>query len=440
MPVRSSLKRLSQTFVDKCTTPGLYSDGNGLYLQITAAKDGGYVTKSWIFRYAAGSGKEKREHKMGLGPYPLVSLAMAREMAIECSLKRLRGIDPLEEREAEKLAKAVTIAKTITFEKAADQYVAAHRAGWRSVKHASEWHKTLKTYAYPVFGEMAVRNIDAGMVMRVLQQIWSTKTVTASRVRGRIESVLDWAKVNGYRDGENPARWDGHFDHLLPARSKVRKIEHHPALPHEQIPAFMAELRAQTGVQAKCLEFTILAVARTSEVTGARWDEISVDEKVWTVPDERMKGDREHRVPLSDAAIAVIEHMRSLRRSDYVFPSNRTGKNLGHAAMLEVLGRMNAEREKAGLPRWIDPKENNEDVVPHGFRSTFRDWVAEKTNFQSEVAEAALAHVKGDEVEAAYQRGTMFEKRRKMMDAWAAYCAQPASDAKILHPQFRGRS
>jgi len=440
MAVRSSLKRLSQSFVEKHTTAGLYSDGNGLYLQITAAKDGGYVTKSWIFRYAVGTGKEKRERKMGLGAYPLVSLAMAREMAIECSLKRLRGIDPLEEREAQKHTKAVEAAKTITFQKAAEHYIAAHRAGWRSVKHASEWHKTLKNYAYPVFAEMTVRNIDTGMVMRVLEPIWTTKTETASRVRGRIESVLDWAKVNGYLEGENPARWSGHLDHLLPARSKVRKKEHHPALPHEQIPAFMAELRSRTGTSVKCLEFAILTAARTREAIGATWDEIDIDEKVWTVPPERMKGFREHGVPLSDAAIAVIEHMRSLQQSDYVFPGNREGKSLDLMAMLNAIYRMNRHREKAGLPRWVDPKENNEDVVPHGFRSTFRDWIAEKTNFQSEVAEAALAHVKGDEVEAAYQRGTMFRKRRELMDAWATYCAGEADEAKVARPRFGGRS
>jgi integrase len=436
---RSSLKRLSQTFVEKHTTHGLYSDGNGLYLQITPNKDDSYVTKSWIFRYAVGSREEKRERKMGLGPYPLVTLAMARELAIECSLKRLRGIDPLEEREAEKRTKAVATAKTITFEKAAELYIAAHRAGWRSVKHASQWPSTLKTYAYPVFGELAVRDIDTGLVVRVLEPMWTTKTETASRVRGRIEAILDWAKVNGYREGENPARWSGHLDHLLPERGKVRKVEHHPALPYAQMPEFMAALRARTGVSARCLEFTILTAARTSEVTGATWDEIDTDDKVWTVPGERIKGGREHRVPLSDAAASVIEHMRSLRQSDHVFPGDREGKTLGHTAMLDVLRRMNVHREKAGLPRLVDPKEGNEDVVPHGFRSSFRDWVSEETNFPSDLAEAALAHIKGDKVEAAYQRGTMFQKRRELMDAWAAYCAQPVGDAKILRPQFGAR-
>jgi integrase len=436
---RSSLKRLSQTFVDKHTTPGLYSDGNGLYLQITASKDDDYVTKSWIFRYAVGSREEKRERKMGLGPYPLVSLAMARELAIECSLKRLRGIDPLEERESEKRTKAVATAKTITFEKAAELYIAAHRAGWRSVTHASQWPNSLKMYAYPVFGELAVRDIDTGLVMQVLQPIWTTKAVTASRVRGRIESILDWGRVNGYREGENPARWSGHLDHLLPEHGKVRKVEPHPALPHAQVPAFMATLRTRTSVSAKCLEFTILTAARTREVTGARWDEINTDEKAWTVPADRMKGGREHRVPLSDAAVAVIEHLKSLRQSDYVFPGGHESKPLSSTAMLKLLEQMNAEREKAGLPRWTDPEENNEDATPHGFRSSFRDWVSEETNFAGDLAEAALAHIKGDKVEAAYKRGTMFDKRRTLMDAWAAYCAQPATDAKVLSINRRAK-
>jgi integrase len=437
---RSSLKRLSQTFVEKHTTPGLYSDGNGLYLQITASKDDGYVTKSWIFRYAVGSREEKRERKMGLGAYPLVSLAMAREMAIECSLKRLRGIDPLEEREAQKRTKAVGAAKTITFEKAAEQYIATHRAGWRNVSHASQWPNSLNAYVYPVFGEMAVRDIDTGMVMRVLEPIWTTKSVTAGRVRGRIERILDWSKVNGFREGENPARWTGHLDHLLPEHAKIRKVEHHPALPYTQVPAFMAELRTRTGASTKLLEFTILTTARTKESIGAKWSEIDFGAKVWTVPPERMKGNREHLVPLSDAAMAVIERMRSLRQNDYVFPGDRKGKTLGHTAMLDVIERMNTQREKVGLSRWVDPKEDNEDVVPHGFRSSFRDWVSEETNFAGDLAEAALAHVKGDKVEAAYKRGTMFEKRRKLMEAWAAYCGKAADDAKVVRHQFGARS
>jgi integrase len=438
MAVRSSLKRLSQTFVEKHATPGLYSDGNGLYLQITAAKDGDYVTKSWIFRYAVGSGREKREHKMGLGGYPLVPLAMAREIAIECSLKRLRGIDPLEERETQKREKAVATAKTITFEKAAEQYIAAHRAGWRNVRHATQWPSSLRAYVYPILGEMAVRDIDTGLVMRVLQPIWTMKPVTAGRLRGRIERILGWAKVNGYREGENPARWTDNFDHLLPQHAKIRKVDHHPALPYAQVPSFMTELRTRTGTSAKLLEFTILTTARTKESIGTKWSEIDFGAKVWTVPPERMKGGREHKVPLCDAAMAIIEQMRSLRQGDYVFPGDREGKTLGHTAMLDVIERLNIHREKVGLPRWGDPKEGNEHVVPHGFRSSFRDWVSEETDFPGDLAEAALAHIKGDKAEAAYKRGTMFQKRRKLMDAWAAYCADETDNAKILRHNSGG--
>jgi len=285
-PWRSSLNRLSTTFVAKTTKVGLHSDGNGLYLQVTAGKrdeDGNdAVTKSWIFRYAIGSREQKRERKMGLGPYPLVTLATARKMAIECSLKRLRGIDPLEEREAEKRKESAAAIKTIIFEKAAEQYIAAHQAGWKSDVHRKQWKSTLETYSYPVFGKLNLRDIDTGLVVRVLQPIWTTKTETASRLRGRIENILDWGKVNGYRDGENPARWDGHLDYLLPKRSKVRKEQHHPALPYVQMPQFIAELRGRTGVSAKCLEFVILTLARTTEAIKAKWTEIDFNTKVWT--------------------------------------------------------------------------------------------------------------------------------------------------------------
>ncbi len=434
-----ALNRLSQTFVAKHTTPGLYGDGNGLYLQIapgTAEDDLEYVTKSWIFRYAVGTGKEKRERKMGLGPYPLVSLAVAREMAIECSLKRLRGIDPLEEREAEKRAKAAADVKTIIFEKAAEKYIASREAAWRNDKHRQQWTNTLKTYAYPVIGKLDMRDIDTALVMQVLEPIWTMKPETAGRLRGRIERILDWGKVNGYRAGENPGRWAGHLDHLLPKRSKVRKEKHHPALPYGQVPQFMSELRARTGVSAKCLEFVILTGARTTEAIEARWPEIDFGPKVWTVPAERMKGEREHDVMLSDAAIAVLEHQKSIRSSDWVFPGAREGKPLSNMAMLELLDQMNAEREKAGLPRWIDPKQGGRDVVPHGFRSSFKDWSSECTNFRSEISEAALAHIEGDKVKAAYERTTFDQKRRELSAAWADYCDGNADGDKVVRPKF----
>jgi len=419
--------------------PGLYSDGNGLYLQITAGTsntEDEYVTKSWIFRYAVGSGRDKRERKMGLGPYPLVTLAKAREMAIACSLQRLRGIDPLEQRESEKRTIEVKALKTIVFEKAAEQYIASHRAGWKSDVHRKQWENSLKAHAYPVLGKLDLRDIDTGMIVRVLEPIWTSKTETASRVRGRIENILDWGKVNGYRDGENPARWDGHLDYLLPKRSKVHKEKHHPALPHAQMPRFMADLRSRTGASAKCLEFVILTVARTAEATEAKWREIDMPGKKWTVPPERMKGEREHDVMLSDAAITVLDHQKKIQSSDWVFPGAREGEPLSETAMRELIKQMNAERKKAGLPRWIDPKQGGRDVVPHGFRSSFKDWSSECTNFRSEIAEAALAHKEADKVKAAYGRTTFDQKRRELLAAWADYCGGNADDDKVVRPKF----
>jgi integrase len=437
--VARALNRLSQTFVAKHTTPGLYGDGNGLYLQIapgTADDDTEYVTKSWIFRYAVGTGKEKRERKMGLGAYPLVSLAVAREMAIECSLKRLKGIDPLEEREAEKRKKVVAAVKSITFEKAAMQYIAAHEAGWKNEVHRKQWSTTLKTYADPVIGTVDLRDVDTGMVMQIIQPFWTTKTETASRVRGRIESILDWGKVQGYREGENPARWDGHLDHLLPERGKVRKVKPQPALPHKRIGEFMADLRARSSTSAKALEFTILTAKRTTEVIEVQWPEINKDDKVWTIPAKRMKGDRDHEVMLSDAAIGVLEHQWSIRSSKWVFPGGREGEPLSSAAMSELVKQMNAERKDVGLPPWVDPKQGGRAITVHGFRSTFKDWASECTSFRDAVSEVALAHVEGDKVRAAYERTTFDEWRCEMMAAWATYCGKPVVDTKVARPRF----
>jgi integrase len=437
------LNRLSQTFVAKHTTPGLYGDGNGLYLQIapgTAEDDAEYVTKSWIFRYAVGTGKEKRDRKMGLGAYPLVSLALAREIAIECSLKRLKGIDPLEEREAEKRQKAAADVKTIIFEKAAEKYIAAHEAGWKNAKHRQQWTNTLKTYAYPVIGQLTVRDIDTELVMQVLNPIWTTKPETAGRVRGRIESILDWCKVQGFREGENPARWDGHLDKLLPKRGKVRKVKPHPALPYKRMAEFMADLRNRTGVSAKALEFTILTASRTTEVIEAQWPEINKDDKIWTVPAERMKGDRDHEVMLSDAAIAVLEHQWKIRCSEWVFPGGHEGEPLSNAAMSELVKQMNTERKTAGLPRWIDPKQGGRAITVHGFRSSFKDWASECTTFRDAVSEVALAHIEGDKVRAAYERSTFDEWRRDLMAVWADYCDGKAGDDKVIRPQFGGRA
>jgi integrase len=436
--VARQTERLSSAKV-RHAKPGMHADGGGLYLQVTAGKAEGQLNKSWLFRFALGG----RERQMGLGSLNTVRLAEARDAVEQCRQLLKEGKDPIEVRDAERAAKQVTKAKSVTFDWCALAYMAAHESGWRNAKHRQQWHNTLATYAGPIIGKLPVDAIDTGMVMQILQPIWTDKNETASRVRGRIETILDWAKVNGHRSGENPAQWRGHLDHLLPARSKVHKVEHHPALPYEQIPKFMAELRTQEGVAAKALEFTILTAARSGEPRGIPWEgEIDTANKVWTVPSHRMKGEREHRVPLTAPALAVIEYMWSVRQNDHVFPGDKQDEPLSDMALTEVIRRMNEARKKAGLPLWTDPKQGNREVVPHGFRSSFRDWVAEKTNFQSEIAEAALAHIKGDKVEAACQRGTMFDKRRRLMEAWAKYCGTPVVKGKadnVVPMQAAGR-
>lgn len=294
----------------------------------------------------------------------------------------------------------------MTFDACAAAYIGAHETGWRNAKHRDQWRNTLSTYANPVFGSRPVQAIDVGLVMKALEPIWQTKPETASRLRGRIEAVLDWATVRGYRQGDNPARWRGHLDKLLPARNKIRSVEHHAALPYDETAEFLAMLRSQEGIGARALEFLILTAARTGEVIGAQRDEIDLDEKVWIVPAARMKAGREHRVPLSPAAVAVLERMKESCEGDFVFPGGRRNKPLSNMALLAVLRRM-----------------GRGDLTAHGFRSTFRDWAAERTNFPREVAEAALAHTVGDKVEAAYRRGDLFDKRRQLMEAWARFSA-----------------
>ena len=295
----------------------------------------------------------------------------------------------------------------MTFDGCAKAYIAAHEAAWRNPKHRQQWTNTLATYVSPVIGQLPVAAVDTGLVLKVVEPIWSKKPETASRVRGRIEVVLDWAKVRGYRDGENPARWRGHLDHLLPAKSKVRKVEHHAALPYAQVGAFMVGLREQPGIGARALEFLILTATRTGETLGAIWNEVDIAARLWTIPAARMKAGKDHRVPLSDAALTVLKQMHAIRHSDYVFPGGRDRRPLSEMALLMLLRRM--ERG---------------NVTAHGFRSTFRDWAAERTSSPREVAEAALAHAIPDAVEAAYRRGDLFDKRRKLMAAWAEYCAK----------------
>jgi integrase len=385
--------------------PGLYHDGGGLWVQVRAR------ARSWVFRYTIAG----QARMMGLGPLHTITLREARAKALEARKLLLEGTDPLGARVAQRQARRVSAAKAMTFRQCAAAYIDAHQAGWRNAKHTAQWGATLGAYVYPVFGELPVAGIDTALVTRAIEPIWTTKTETASRVRGRIESVLDWATARGYRKGENPARWKGHLENLLPARTKVRRVMHHAALPYGELGAFMAELRAKPGVPARALEFAILTAARMGEAIGARWGEISLADRLWTVPAERMKAARDHRVPLSDAAMAIVEAMAAIRSGDFVFPGARPGKPIGDDELLRAVRRMRT------------------DVVPHGFRSTFMDWATERTSFPAEMRDMALAHGVSDKVEAAYRRGDLFERRRDMMAAWAQACdAGPAENVISL--------
>jgi len=401
------IERLTALSASRAKKRGYLADGGGLYLQVSPSG-----AKSWVFRYRDNG----RMREMGLGPLHTVSLAEARERARECRGLRLDDVDPIAERHAGKLKAKLDAARAMTFKQCAEAYIAAHHGSWKNEKHAAQWPSTLATYAYPVFGDQTVQSIDVALVTKALEPIWNTKTETASRLRGRIESVLDWATARGHRVGDNPARWRGHLDKLLPARAKVQKVQHHSALPYSEIGAFMCELREQDGMAALALEFLILTATRTGEVIGAKWDEIDRGGAIWTIPADRMKAGKEHRVPLSKPALAVLKRLHDAAPGAFVFPGNKADKPLSNMAMLMLLERM--ERS---------------DLTVHGFRSTFRDWAAERTNFPREVAEHALAHSLPDKVEAAYRRGDLFEKRRHMMDAWARYCAMVPAAANVVN-------
>lgn len=392
-----AINRLSQMKVTKTTKPGLYADGGGLYLQITKAG-----VKSWLFRYML-AGKARG---MGLGPIRTIGLAEARSRALDCRRLLLDGIDPIESRNASRLTNAPAT-DGVTFQHCAEKYIEAHKASWKNAKHVDQWTNTLTTYAAPIFGALPVGAVDTALVMRVLEPIWMEKPETASRLRGRIESVLDWATVRGYRAGDNPARLRGHLDALLPSRARLQKVKHHPALPYADIAAFMKRLRAEDGIAAMALDLLILTATRTNEVIGAVWQEFDIDGRVWTIPADRMKMKREHRVPLSNDAITIIKRQLDVQRGPYVFPGARDQKPLSNMAMLQLLKRMGYEH-----------------ITVHGFRSTFRDWAGETTHYPREVCETALAHGIKDKAEAAYARGDLFAKRSALMTEWAACCNQ----------------
>ena len=394
--------KLSVKFTEKGDLkPGLYGDGNGLYLQVSDSQ-----TKAWVFRFMMAG----RARKMGLGDFERVPLKEARKKRDAAYGLVVDGIDPIDDRAARKAALAAESAKALTFKECAEGYIAAHKAGWKSAKHAGQWESTLTTYAYPVIGNLPVQMIETAHVMKILQPIWQDKTETASRVRGRIEKVLDRAKALKLRTGENPAAWRGHLDQLLPAKSQVSPVENHPALPYAELPGFMAKLRAKEGVSARALEFTILTVARTGDTIGATRTEIDRAENLWTVPAARVKGKRgarkrDHVVPLTKQALASLDAVPAEGR--YIFPGGKEGAGLSNAAMSELLKGMGYSPDLATV---------------HGFRSTFKDWASDLTAYPNEMSEMAMAHTVDDKVEAAYRRSDMREKRRRMMADWAAYC------------------
>jgi integrase len=402
-----AIGRLTALKVEKTGKPGMYCDGGGLYLRVTPEG-----AKNWVLRYML----DRRPRWMGLGPVALYGLQEARARALDARRKRHDGIDPIEARRAERARQRLDAAKAITFKECAETYIASHSAGWRNEKHKYQWSAKLSGYAYPVIGALPVQAVDTALVLKVLEPIWTVKPETAGRVRQRVENILDFAKVRGNREGENPARWRGHLDKLLPALSKVRKVEHLAALPYAALPSFLESLRMRDAIAARALEFLILTAARTGEVIGARWNEINLLEKVWTVPADRMKAGRRHRVPLSARALVILEEIKTAHQTadnnSYVFPGPRAGRPLSNMAFLMLLRRMELN-----------------DLTVHGYRATFKTWASERTSFQNEIVEAALAHVVGDKVEQAYRRGDMFEKRRRLMQQWATFCASAPANA-----------
>ncbi len=387
--------------------PGYHGDGGGLWLQVSPSG-----SKSWVFRYSR-SGKT---HDLGLGSFLNVSLAAARDKATNLRQALGRGEDPLALRHAAKAA----VNSRMTFEQCANAYIEANQAGWKNRAHIAQWKSTLKTYAFPVIGRLDVSHVDTGHVLRILEPIWLTKTETATRLRGRIELILAWATTRKLRSGDNPAAWRNHLQTILPKPTKVAKTSNHPALPYAELPGFIAKLRSQPGSAARALEFAILTATRTGEVIGAQWGEIDFDKAVWTIPAERMKAGKEHRIPLSARAVAVLREVEALRESDFVFPGWKAKTGLSNMAMLKLMHRMQEAEASAGRKGLIDPA-SGKTATPHGFRSTFRDWAGETTTHPREVIEHAMAHQLSDKAEAAYARGTLFDKRRALMDDWAVY-------------------
>lgn len=388
--------KLSALKVKSLTKPGRFGDGRGLYLVVR------HDSKAWVFRYRDRVTSKLRD--MGLGAAADVSLDAARTKRDELRAMLANGQDPIGERRAARMARALDAAKQMTFAQCRDAYIEAHEQSWRNAKHAAQWRSTLTTEA-ALLSDLPVAEISTDLVVKALGLIWATKTETATRVRQRIEAVLDWATVRKFRTGDNPARWKGHLDKLLASPSRIKKVEHQAAMPYADVPAFMVELRKRVGLSPRMLELVILTAARVSEVAAARWSEFDLDAKVWTVPGERMKANREHRVALSSQAIALLRGLPRATDAEFVFPGQR--------------GRSHLNPEGARKLLQVDMKRAG--ITVHGFRSSFRDWAAERTSFAGDVVEAALAHSLKDKTEAAYKRTDLFAKRATLMSCWAQF-------------------
>jgi integrase len=390
------MAKLTASGVANKREPGRYGDGDGLWLEVATSQ-----RRAWFLRYM----RNGKARTMGLGDADDVSLKQAREKAADARKLLGNGIDPIEHRRAAREVETAAQAKQTTFAEAAQQYIAGHEAGWRNPKHRQQWRNTLTTYAEPVLGNLPVGAVGTEQVLKVLNPIWSSRPETASRVRGRIEQVLSYSIARGWRDGPNPAVWRGHLQLMLPAKGKVRAVEHHAALDWREAPAFMVELRKRNSFGARSLEFLILTAVRSGEVRGATWDEFDLAGSTWTIPAARMKAARPHRVPLSEPALGILQAMAKLKDgSGLVFLGQKHGAQLSDMTLTAVLRRM-----------------GRNDLTAHGFRSTFRDWAAENTHHPNHVVELALAHAIGDKVEAAYRRGDLFEKRQALMADWALY-------------------
>ena len=428
--IKGVRKTQMRSIGDPCTAYHSVGGVSGLLLQCRPPMHNNELgARSWILRVKVGG----KRRDIGLGGYPDVTLSKARELAREYKEKIKGGIDPVEEKKKAKRRLIVSQAKMITFNQAAEKFLAGKVREFKNPKHAAQWGSTLNSYASPIIGEIPVAEIELNNIVQVLQPIWLEKTETAKRLRGRIESVLSWATVGGFRSGLNPARWKDNLEHVLQNPSKITKVKRHSALPYHQINLFLGDLKKRTGSAAKALELLILTAARSGEIRGATWEEIDLNQRLWTIPAERMKASKEHRVPLSDVAMALLEGLPHMDGSDYVFPAPRGGE-LSDMSISAVVRRINESLISDGEKEYIDPKSNRA-IVPHGFRSTFRDWCAEQTNYPNVVAEMALAHTISNQVEAAYRRGDLIEKRTLLMQEWANYCNTEHKSGKVVSIQ-----